>query len=85
MKREEEYRLNMKLTYGVLLKHCSPALPNSVRATADFKSISSYEDVSALWVEVKCLYTVGVMTIADAEKVQCDADSQCWLRQNNIS
>ena len=74
LKREDEYNFNKKLSYGILWKHCSLALQNSIRGTSEYGYFSSLEDVSALWVEVKRLCTVGVITHADPEKVQRDAD-----------
>jgi len=72
MKREEEYEFNVEYC-GSIAYWLSK---NSVRAIADFLRISFYEDVSALWVEVQCLCTIGVMTNADPEKVQQGADSR---------
>jgi hypothetical protein len=74
LKREEEFKFNKKLAYGVLWKHCSLALQNSIRGIAEFERISSEEDVVTLWIEVKRLCTVGVVVNADPEKVQRDAD-----------
>ena len=74
IKREDDYKFHKKLAYGILWKHCSLALQNSIRGTANYSETSSNENVSALWQEVKRLCTVGVMTNADPEKVQRDAD-----------
>jgi hypothetical protein len=74
MKREDDFKFNMKLTYGVLWKHCSLALQNSLRSMSEYEEYSSEEDVHALWTDIKRLCTVGVLTNADPEKVQRDAD-----------
>ena len=74
LKREDEYNFNKNLPYGVLLKHCSFALQNSIRGTSEYEYFGSLEDVSALWVEVKRLCTVGVITHADPEKMQRNTD-----------
>ena len=36
MRREEEYLYDEKLSYGVLLKHCSLVLQNSIHGTIDY-------------------------------------------------
>ena len=74
MRREEEYLYNKKLSYGVLWKHCSLALQNSIRGTLDYTEMSETEDALQLWESVKKLCTVGVVTNADPDKVQRDAD-----------
>jgi hypothetical protein len=81
MRREEEYLYNKKLAYGVLWKHCSLALQNSIRGTLDYTDMSENENALELWEHVKRLCTVGVVINADPEKVQRDAD----LRFNSIS
>ena len=74
MHREEEYLYNKKLSYGVLWKHCSLALQNSIRRTIDYTEMSESEDAMQLWENVKRLCTVGVVTNSDPDKVQRDAD-----------
>jgi len=74
MHREEEYLYNKKLSYGVLWKHCSLALQNPIRGTIDCTEMSESEDALQLWENVKRLCTVGVVTNADPDKVQRDAD-----------
>ena len=73
-KRKEEYKFNKKLVYGVLWKHCSLPLQNSIRGTEGFSVTVQHENVVSLWAEVKRLCTVGVMLNADPEKLQRDAD-----------
>ena len=73
-KRREDYKFNKKLVYGVLWKHCSLPLQNSIRGTEGFSATVRDEDVVSLWAEEKRLSTVGVMLNADPEKLQRDAD-----------
>ena len=73
-KRREDYKFNKKLVYGVLWKHCSLPLQNSIRGTEGFSATVRDEDVVSLWAEVKRLCTVGVMLNADPEKLQRDTD-----------
>ena len=40
----------------------------------EYEDYSSDEDVLALWMDIKRLCTVGVLTNCDPEKVQKDAD-----------
>jgi hypothetical protein len=61
MKREDDFKFNMKLTYGVLWKHCSLALQNSLRSMSKYEEYSSEEDVHALWTDIKRLCTVGLL------------------------
>jgi len=65
MKREDDFKFNMTLTYGVLWKHCSLALQNSLRSMSEYEEYSSEEDVHALWTDIKRLCTVGVLINAD--------------------
>ena len=72
--REEESLYNKKPSYGVLWKHSSLALQNSIRGTIDYTQMSESDDARQLWGNVKRLCTVGVVTKANPGKVQRDAD-----------
>ena len=74
MHREEEYLYNKKPSYGVLWKHSSLALQNSIRGTIDYTQMSELDDAMQLRGNVKRLCTVGVVTKANPGKVQRDAD-----------
>ena len=73
-KRKEEYKFNEKLVYGVLWKHCSLLLQNSIRGDEGFSATVQDENVVFQWAEVQRFCTVGVMLTVDPEKLQRDAD-----------
>jgi hypothetical protein len=73
-KRKEDYKFNQKLVYGVLWKHCSLPLQNSIRGTEKISATVQDKNVVSLRAEVKRLCDVY-----DRYPQECNS----WLEAGN--